>query len=351
MRRPFWIGIVLACLLIMLSGCVGREAPKESAPEEALTVVDSAGRLVVIPQPVERVVSVFSYADVAMCILGVPEKLVGCSSFVKKNKEQFPQLAHAADVGWAWNPNWEVIYSLKPQVLLVPATWGEDISKYVDKCEPAGIKVVCLDLKPAAFNRDLMILAKIIGAEERARQHIAWRNHYIDLIRRRVRSLKEEEKVSVYIEGWSEWSTASEGSAYHQCVTIAGGKNIAAELEGEYPKVSPEWVLEHNPDVIIKVSYKTGVGYTVSDTSEVEALRNEIMNRAILKDTKAVREGRVYVIKSSILLKRSEVGIAYIAKWLYPDLFEDLDPKQIHKEWFEKWFGAPYRGVWAYPEP
>ena len=195
MRRPFWIGIVLACLLIMLSGCVGREAPKESAPEEALTVVDSAGRLVVIPQPVERVVSVFSYADVAMCILGVPEKLVGCSSFVKKNKEQFPQLAHAADVGWAWNPNWEVIYSLKPQVLLVPATWGEDISKYVDKCEPAGIKVVCLDLKPAAFNRDLMILAKIIGAEERARQHIAWRNHYIDLIRRRVRSLKEEEKV------------------------------------------------------------------------------------------------------------------------------------------------------------
>jgi len=49
------------------------------------------------------------------------------------------------------------------------------------------------------------------------------------------------------------------------------------------------------------------------------------------------------------------VGIAYTAKWFYPELFEDLDPKAIHQRYlteFQKFDYDVYEhGVFVYPEP
>jgi iron complex transport system substrate-binding protein len=52
---------------------------------------------------------------------------------------------------------------------------------------------------------------------------------------------------------------------------------------------------------------------------------------------------------------RHFVGIAYMAKWLYPDLFQDLDPHAIHQEYLTKFQGLPEdfmdnHGIFAYPE-
>jgi iron complex transport system substrate-binding protein len=50
----------------------------------------------------------------------------------------------------------------------------------------------------------------------------------------------------------------------------------------------------------------------------------------------------------------SVIGFAYIAKWLYPDLFEDLDPKALHQEYLTRFLKLDYdldeRGVFVYPE-
>jgi iron complex transport system substrate-binding protein len=42
-------------------------------------------------------------------------------------------------------------------------------------------------------------------------------------------------------------------------------------------------------------------------------------------------------------------GIVYMAKIFHPDLFKDLDPEAILKEYFDKWQGIPYRGIYIYP--
>jgi iron complex transport system substrate-binding protein len=41
--------------------------------------------------------------------------------------------------------------------------------------------------------------------------------------------------------------------------------------------------------------------------------------------------------------------MAFLAKYFYPDLFEDLQPEDILKEYFEDWQGIPYRGYYVYP--
>jgi iron complex transport system substrate-binding protein len=47
------------------------------------------------------------------------------------------------------------------------------------------------------------------------------------------------------------------------------------------------------------------------------------------------------------------VTIAYMAKWFYPELFEDLDPQAIHQEYLTEIQGMDYdlkkRGVFVYP--
>ena len=42
-------------------------------------------------------------------------------------------------------------------------------------------------------------------------------------------------------------------------------------------------------------------------------------------------------------------GTAYMAKILYPELFKDVDPEAILKEYFDKWQGIPYLVVYIYP--
>jgi len=51
-----------------------------------------------------------------------------------------------------------------------------------------------------------------------------------------------------------------------------------------------------------------------------------------------------------LLGTRAVVGIQYLAKAAYPDKFADIDPEKIHKEYFEKWLGVKYQGIWFYPQ-
>lgn len=47
----------------------------------------------------------------------------------------------------------------------------------------------------------------------------------------------------------------------------------------------------------------------------------------------AVRYGRIYVISGDFYLgSQMIIGTVVVAKWLYPELFADMDPQEIHGE-------------------
>ena len=43
------------------------------------------------------------------------------------------------------------------------------------------------------------------------------------------------------------------------------------------------------------------------------------------------------------------IAVLYSAKWFYPDIFSNLNPEEVHREYFERWLRVEYRGIWAYP--
>jgi iron complex transport system substrate-binding protein len=205
------------------------------------------------------------------------------------------------------------------------------------------------------MTKDIEKLGKILAKEKQAKEYIASYNKYQQLIVDRTKKLSSEEKPLVYLEGYTDYSIASGDSGGAQVLASAGGQNIASDMSFEGygssdNKVSTEWVLSKNPQFILKaVANSVPSGYGESGDAMKEK-RAEIMSRPGWEKTDAVKSDKVYLLSSDIYVgPRMVVGMAYFAKWLHPELFKDIDPEAINKEFLQKYHNIEPKGVWIYP--
>ena len=149
-----------------------------------------------------------------------------------------------------------------------------------------------------------------------------------------------------------KWTTHASDTSKHQAIEMAGGLNVARELKGN-PDVSPEWILQQNPEVILFADYtKDLVGFDINDLGNAEKFKEKVKNNKVLSKTDAVQKDRIYIMTNYIYGgSKSYLGTLFLAKWFYPDQFKDLDPEKILKEYFDKWLGVSFQGKWAYPPP
>ena len=119
---------------------------------------------------------------------------------------------------------------------------------------------------------------------------------------------------------------------------------------GDEPEVSAEWCAEKNPDIIIREA--SGMGYMAENTAAAKEIYDELMSREGLSMTTAVQTGNVHLIAGDAYSRPGYiVGVCYMAKWFYPELFKDFDPEDVLKEYFELFHpGKEVKGVWTYDE-
>lgn len=287
----------------------------------------------------------------AIRILEVPtEAVVGVSDNVQN--VPFLDLKGKPLVGKWTAPNVEKIAELKPEAVL---TYGKYPSKEVrDKIEALGIKVIGIDFYHLdKYDEDFLQVAKVFGKEARAQQFLQWKNRHLTTVQERLAEMKNKPGVlclwtTYFTKG--TWKTFAPGSSYGQAINLAGGINLAGELPAspETPEVSSEWVLRKNPEVLVMVYTSDGLGYTIEDLNRVKELDKMVKKSPILEKTKAVEKNRVYFLNISGLGRFGEV--IYMAKWLHPEHFQDINPEQILTEYFEKWLKVSFKGKWAYPD-
>ena len=235
------------------------------------------------------------------------------------------------------------------------------MNPYQDKLELAGIPVArfrCAEL--CMLPEEMKKLGYIFDKEEEAEEYLDWRENILNSINETVEEIPEEEKPKVYIEAWRPYFCYSWYGIFGY-IAEAGGKDIF--IDSPLGNVDPEAVIKRNPDIIVRVASWTAGGYGVdaADTTELEKIRDEIMNRPELQEVKAVKSEKVYVIMNHLTPYGPRAGprqflhIAYQAKWFHPELFEDLDPKEIHQEYLTRFQGLDTdldkKGVFVYPAP
>lgn len=351
-QRPILMATLIVALAVGLFGI--SPAPAEEA-DSTITIVDSAGRVVELPYPLERVIVLNPPNAEVMRALGVTDRIIGISGSLAK-PDYWPELSGLPQVArYAHTePDYEKIIELNPQVVITYGTHPAiDIQKIADALAPAGIKVVGIDCyKLDTLFRDITTLGTMFDKVPAAFKLIDLFQEILDVVESKVAEMEPEEKPRVYAEHHGgDYMAFGSGSPWHEMIEMAGGTNIFADMPMPYPKVDPEAVIKRNPQVILKDTRRTPpMGYGVTDTEPIQAYINELIARPGWEALDAVRDGRVYVLSPDLTAgPKKVIAIAYFAKLFHPQL--DLDPEAIFREYHEAWQGVEHKGVFIYPEP
>jgi iron complex transport system substrate-binding protein len=309
---------------VMIAGCT--TAPPQN---EGITVMQSDGTYVNLPHTAERIVILSSNAGEMLQILGAADKVVGASDSILSNEYIGPMFPNAADTG-KWNvPDLETIISLSPDVVIA---YSSSKPNNADAIKAANIPIVYIDCyKPTTMCQDVRELGKLVGNTEEAEAFCKYYEGVMDTLSSRISNISSEHP-RVFCEGYTDYSAQGVGSGMDLLLNIVDGVNIIQEEDtSSSMKVSPEWIIDQNPPVYIKVA-------THANMADAENRYNAITSRTGFSGIKAIADNRLWLIDSGITYgPRCFAGAASFAKMLYPDEFKDLSVEDMLKDYNKRY--------------
>ena len=297
------------------------------------------------PSALPRIVALNLDALEALRILQAQEMVVGVNNKMNEHSDFWGALSDLPVVGDWREPNYEVLYSLKPDILITYRKWpGPELER---KLSPLPTKILRLDLyRIEAFQDDLLHLARELDREEEGREFLNWHNTQLNKVQAVVNQAKS--RPSVYLESYTAFHALGPGSGGYEMGILSGGANIGSDLQVAYPEISPEWVSRHNPEVIVK--HVPCSGLDPNAAKHLRTFRRAISQRPGWGHIRAVSSGRVFTLSSDICAgPRAIVGIMHMARWFYPEQTTKLHPRAVHREYMQKFHGQPFHGVFAWP--
>jgi iron complex transport system substrate-binding protein len=310
---------------------------------EVVTIVDTTETPVTLNLPINRIACLNDGLTGVICALGCEDEIVGRPDAY----EGYPRsILEKTNVGNSLTPNLEILFELKPDLVVVDSAIFYYGDETLNKIKDAGLTVIMEDSgTPSRLTTIISNFGQILNKTERAAEILDTIDQYTSLITTRLENVTESGKPTFFLALMDYgWLTMANGSNANDRLVACGGINIAANSTVMYPELSAEYVVEANPDVIIVSAYGG------SNLQTHEYARNQIMNNPVLSDVKAVKDGRVYTYNDCIATGvQYPAGWLYFAKWFHPDLFADIDPAAIHAELIRDFFGEEIEGVYAYP--
>jgi len=355
MKKTYIVLIAIALILI-IAGSSYEVYRLSTAPSTTtypkgtvISIVDENGDTVKIPEPVNRIVCLDSDATEIICALGCENKLVA----VDATSIFPPSVAAIPNLGQAYTTSTESILALNPDLVIANAMLNYS-APTVNQLEAAGIPVFLdastnLNLIPPANETIIDTtctlvtqLGTILNEQANATKIVNAMQSYNSLVSDRIATLTSSEEPTVYFEWYFEWET-------YTCpyITQAGGVDIATNESIVNPTLSPEYVTQANPDIIIDMI--SSPNHILSDFTTAQA---QIESRPALQGTTAVKEGNVYIIDGTIYGGMTCLqGYLQWAKWLHPTLFADVDPAAVQQQFLQEFYGSnvTLEGVYSYP--
>jgi len=236
---PFVAAVLAVCLALLSNVALVWAQDGSPAP---ISIIDDAGRAVVLEALPERIVSTApSTTDLAFAA-GLGDKVVAIDSY----SNYPPEAAGLPTIGTYMEPDLESIVGSDPDLVLatnvhlaslVPALEGQDVPVVV--LDAPGIEAVLANLTTLGALTDDPAAAEAVIADLQAR---------VEAVEAQVAGL---EPVRVFYELDPTLFTAGPGTFIDDIITRAGGANIAAGSETQYPQLSPEDVITADPEVIL----------------------------------------------------------------------------------------------------
>lgn len=251
--------IVLMLLLLYTIGM---------ATNYPIKIVDAYGRKIKVEKEPQRIISIAPNITEILFKLELNEKIIGRSTYCDYPSE----VKNIEIVGGMMDPNLEKILNLNPDLILVSTHFNK---KMLEKIESFGIPIIGIygEEKFSGLYDVIKKVAKITNKEEKSKEIINNIQKRLKIIKKRM---ENKEKVKLYyVISYGRYGdyTAGGNTYINDMIEIAGGENIAKDLQGW--KYSLEKIVEKNPKIIIcskfggtKKGLENGNGY-----SELEAIK------------------------------------------------------------------------------
>jgi iron complex transport system substrate-binding protein len=281
--------------------------------------------------------------------------------------ERFPQIEKLPRFGYLPQGDFslETAITLSPDVITLNLETEKTAkeSGFEEKAAAAGIKIVYLDFRidpDKNSEASIEILGKLFGAEERAREFIAYRRAEIARVTDRVASVKDLKRPNVFIErspgisGENNCCRTFGSANFGAMVDLAGGHNIAdGIIKTTFGDLNPEQLVVADPDHVIvtgsnwaaesDINQFVPLGLGADTALSRERLAN-LMTRTPFPELKAVKQGNVHAVWHQFYGAPYEfLPIQQFAKWFHPDLFADLDPEKNAEEFYRKFLPVTYK--------
>lgn len=325
-KRVRWTILLLTALA--LTACGGAQAsptsfpptqapaatalPTEAPPPEptAIVISDGAGHEVTLAGPAQRIVSLAPSNTEFLFAVGAGDQVVGRDDF-----SDYPEEALAVEsIGSTYGElNVEAIVALEPDLVLAADITPPEQVRALEDVELPVFVVTNPEDFPALFD-NVRVIGALTGHGDQA-ESLA--SEMEDRYQAVTRAVADAEPVSLFYEvdgsdPTAPWTTGS-GTFQQLMFELAGGENVAAEIEG-WGQLSLEKIVVADPQVII-----FGGGPFVPTT--VDSLKA----RAGWGQISAVQNDRVYEVDTDLIdlpAPRLVEGLEQVARLLHPERFD-----------------------------
>ncbi len=188
------------------------------------------------------------------------------------------------------------------------------------------------------------------GVSEDAEAADSALSYYNVLLRDRLDSLFECQRLTIYWETAQDHITIHRSSAEHTLILDAGAYDASARLLPENLRIDDGWVVRKNPGVIVRVVDSSILGTGVHTTAAAKAVYRELTSRDGWSSIDAVRSRRVLLLSAQLLetVTLQTASKVLIAKVAYPDLFADTNPDEALGMLAEEETGTVLTGIFYY---
>ena len=300
-RTALWVSAAALCLLLAACNPTLRKTASQANLRQ---LTDEAGRTITVPVTITRYISLAPSVTEVVFAIGAGEGLVGRTTYCNYP----PAAQQVPEVGDTLKPSIEKIIALQPQVVFVST--ASQLETFTSELADHQIAVYVTD------SRDLEGVFKSIERIAELLNHQPQADQLLQQLRARVKAVSDQVKSQPPVRVFYQVSdkplyTIGSDAFLTDLIRRAGGVSVTADVPGAWPKFSAESALAANPEAIV---LPTGGSMGDANTNVASAL----------KDSPAVRNGRVYRINDDHLARpgpRSVDGLEELARALHPEAF------------------------------
>ena len=330
-----------------MSGCSSSETKKTGTH----TIVDHLGLEVEVPYDVERIVvgSILPLPSVLTVFFGSAEKIVGmapASMTAAQNGllgELYPEILNAStsfidgkDI------NTEELLKLDPDIVFYSAS----DSAAGEKLRAAGFAAVAVSVNKWEYNcietlnNWIALFSEIFPESDVAQKVEDYSNYKLELVKSRVDTIPDDERERIFfLFNYSDTTIKKSGSKFfgQWWADAIGALNVGAEITTDNSAaVNMEQIYAWNPSAILITNFTTAVpddlyGNTVAgyDWSGIDAVKDQKVYKMPLGLYRSYTPGA-----------DTPITLLWMAKTIYPSLFEDIDIISETKTYYSQVFGV-----------